>query len=827
VITLKGTVVGTGVTSNFMEPGHEEPTGIAFDPDTGRYFISDDSEKSVWVIDPGSDGTIGTPDDSVTAIDTTEFGSSDPEGVSFDTLRGHLYVCDGVNDEVYRIRPGPNRVFDGVPPDGDDVVFQFDTEILGIHDPEGIEHNADDDTLFISGSDYIAETTRGGTLLRLIDLNGLGVDKPAGLAYAPGSENAGFMHLYLAARGEDNDSDRKQNDGKIFELTLVDEPGVLDLRVGASRDDAEEAVLTGEVKLGGGDLELGFDDEDQQTVGIRFQGVEILRGTPILESYVQFTAEDESSISTHVTLRGQLAGNAPVFDSSDHDVSSRPKTRASVSWSPQPWNVQGAAGNAQRTPDLSPILQEIVNHPSWSVGNSLVLVIDGTGWRVAESYDGVRDAAPLLHVRFPPPNCGNGDREIGEQCDGSDFGNADCSDQGCNGGSLSCTSLCRFDTSTCTSCPVCGNGAVEFGEECDDENTVTEECSYQETACQVCDADCNLVPGATSFCGDGIVDASNGEECDDANLVDTDACTNSCRAAICGDGIVQAGVEECDDGNPSNTDGCLDSCAIAFCGDAFVRTGFEECDDGNLDNTDGCLDSCLAASCGDGSIQTGVEECDDANLDDGDACLTTCVAAGCGDGFTWAAVEGCDDANADNTDACLDTCEVASCGDGFLQAGVEQCDDANADNSDDCLDSCQAASCGDGFLRAGLEQCDDGNADETDACLTTCQVASCGDGYVLAGVEECDDGNPDNTDACLDTCTSASCGDGFVLAGTEECDDGNTDNTDGCLDICVVPEPSETLLLLSALAALGILTRRAPSRRESWGLRDPLHLLKR
>ena len=54
-------------------------------------------------------------------------------------------------------------------------------------------------------------------------------------------------------------------------------------------------------------------------------------------------------------------------------------------------------------------------------------------------------------------------------------------------------------------CPVCGNGAVEFGEECDDGNVVTEECSYQETACQVCDSDCNLLPGATSFCGDGIV----------------------------------------------------------------------------------------------------------------------------------------------------------------------------------------------------------------------------------------------------------------------------------------------------------------------------------
>jgi cysteine-rich repeat protein len=727
-----------------------------------------------------------------------------------------------------------------VPPDGDDVVLQFDTEVLGIHDPEGVEHNPDDDTLFISGSDFIAETTVDGLLLRLLDLDGLGIHKPAGLAYAPASDNAGFMHLYVAARGDDNDSNRNQNDGEIYELTLVDEPGVLDIRVEARSDDAEEEVVSGNVKLDGGDLELGFDDEDQQTVGIRFNGIDVLRNTTILESYVQFTAEDESFDSTQLTIRGQLTGNAPTFDSSDDDISSRPTTQASVLWSPQPWTVQGVSGAAERTPDLSPIIQEIVNQPSWSVGNSLVLIINGSGWRVAESYDGVRDAAPLLHVRFPPPDCGNGDREIGEQCDGSDFGSADCSVLGCSGGSLSCTGLCRFDGSSCTGCPVCGNDDLEFGEECDDGNTTTEECLYQETACQVCDASCNIAPGATSFCGDGIVDPANGEECDDTNLDDTDACTNTCRVAVCGDGYVQAGVEECDDGNASNEDACLDTCVAAFCGDGFARTGLEECDDGNLDNADACLDTCVTATCGDGFTQAGVEACDDANAEETDACLTTCEAATCGDGFAWAGVEECDDANADNTDACLDTCVAASCGDGLVQVGVEQCDDANADDLDGCLSSCVAASCGDGFVWAGVEQCDDANADDTDACLATCQTATCGDGVtwvgveecddanaddtdaclatcqaatcgdglIWAGVEACDDANADDTDACLTTCAAASCGDGFAWAGVEQCDDANADNTDGCLDICVVPEPPQALLLLSALALVGGLTRR-------------------
>lgn len=45
---------------------------------------------------------------------------------------------------------------------------------------------------------------------------------------------------------------------------------------------------------------------------------------------------------------------------------------------------------------------------------------------------------------------------------------------------------------------------------------------------------------------------------------ETDACTNACIAARCGDGIVRAGTEACDDGNTNNRDGCDDRCGRTF-----------------------------------------------------------------------------------------------------------------------------------------------------------------------------------------------------------------------------------------------------------------------
>lgn len=61
-------------------------------------------------------------------------------------------------------------------------------------------------------------------------------------------------------------------------------------------------------------------------------------------------------------------------------------------------------------------------------------------------------------------------------------------------------------------------------------------------------------------CGNAVVEA--GEECDDGNADDNDACLNSCEKAVCGDGVVFAGVEACDDGNSLDGDGCDSNCLV-------------------------------------------------------------------------------------------------------------------------------------------------------------------------------------------------------------------------------------------------------------------------
>ncbi|MBK9265096.1 MAG: DUF4215 domain-containing protein [Polyangiaceae bacterium] len=145
-----------------------------------------------------------------------------------------------------------------------------------------------------------------------------------------------------------------------------------------------------------------------------------------------------------------------------------------------------------------------------------------------------------------------------------------------------------------------GTGECKKGlQACADSGSGFEECKGEVVPRdEVCDAamideDCDgevNEEGADCFCGDGYV--SVGEECDDANQDNADACSSTCKAAVYGDGIVQSGLgETCDDGNVISTDFCTAQCQPAACGDGIVQIG-ERCDDGNTIDGDDCPSIC-------------------------------------------------------------------------------------------------------------------------------------------------------------------------------------------------------------------------------------------
>ena len=179
----------------------------------------------------------------------------------------------------------------------------------------------------------------------------------------------------------------------------------VEYRTIASTDDGEE-FSTGKMYLNSTDLELIHDTSDQ-TVGMRWLGVAIPPGATITAAWIQFASKEAWSDVTNLTFAGQAADTVATFGSADFSVSSRPRTSATMSWAPVPW-LAGETGPNEKTPDMGNVIREIVSRPGWKSGNSLAVIVTGTGHRTAYAWDGKAASAPLLHIEYttgtPPPD---------------------------------------------------------------------------------------------------------------------------------------------------------------------------------------------------------------------------------------------------------------------------------------------------------------------------------------------------------------------------------------------------------------------------------------
>lgn len=182
--------------------------------------------------------------------------------------------------------------------------------------------------------------------------------------------------------------------------------GPVDVRVAASADDAEENMSNNTVTTNNNDLELSADGATIQQVGMRWNSIAIPQGATITSAYIEFDPRSQGGVTgagtPTITFKGQASDNAPTFTTGASNVSSRAKTSASASWSPGAWT----AGTLYQTSDISAVIQEIVNRPGWTSGNSLAIITDSgvaNNYRRAFSWDGSSTTAPRLVVNY---SCG-------------------------------------------------------------------------------------------------------------------------------------------------------------------------------------------------------------------------------------------------------------------------------------------------------------------------------------------------------------------------------------------------------------------------------------
>jgi sugar lactone lactonase YvrE len=224
--------VGTGSTLSYSASvPSEEPTGLGWDESTRTLYVSDDDRHRIYIDQPGADTIHGTADDVVSffRIDPDGDGAFnldiDAEGIEFDAVTGHLFLCDGSNPAIWEIDP-----IDGVFGNAGDLWTSFDMAGYGMGDCEGL------------GSDYrrgtllavepfqrrAYEVTKSGALVRIIDLSAIPPPQRqtaalSSLTLAPSSSSADAadtMSYWVTDRQVDNGADPNENDGLLHEYAI-------------------------------------------------------------------------------------------------------------------------------------------------------------------------------------------------------------------------------------------------------------------------------------------------------------------------------------------------------------------------------------------------------------------------------------------------------------------------------------------------------------------------------------------------------------------------------------------------------------------------------
>lgn len=451
------------------------------------------------------------------------------------------------------------------------------------------------------------------------------------------------------------------------------------VQISAGIDDVEESGVNGNPYVNSSDLEMVYDSHyENQTIGLRFNGIAVPQGASISDAYLQFTADEISSAPCDLIIQAEDSDDAPGFSgNSYYDVSARSKTASNIGWSVDPWYFVGESGFNQRSPDLSDLVSEVVNRAGYAQGNSMVFTLSGTGVRTAMAYEKSVASAPELCITYSTgnPTCPNAGLpcDDGDACTINDTYDSACSCVGLPDNDSDADGVCDAQDA----CP--GLDDALIGTACDDGDACTTNDLWQSNCwcagSPPTDSDGDGICDEQDSCA-GLDDTLIGTTCDDGN----DCTVNDLWQSDC----TCSGTPD----NDSDADGVCDSQDICQGMDDMLMG--TPCDDGNACTVQDIWQNCSCFGIADNdSDNDGICDSQDACPGFDDALLGTVCDDGddCTENDLWQSDCSCkgdlaSDSDFDNVCDALDLCPGV---DDAIIGTV--CDDGNSCTSNDLWQS--------------------------------------------------------------------------------------------------------------------------------------------
>ncbi len=293
------------------------------------------------------------------------------------------YISDDISDPLIWQIPTGSPSLTTVPAGGYLILWaDKDTD-------DGANHI--DIKLGAGGEDLILTDSDGVTIIDQLTFGPQSDD----ISY--GRETDGHSNFQFFTSPTPGTENIANNNAPTYTITL-------NIPIQSGNDDGEE-FPNGGVTLLSSDIEMVQDGGSTYTPAFRFTNIGLPTDAIINSAHLQFFADEVQVGPSNLTIHAENSGNAAILQSSNGNISSRTVTAAAASWTPAPWNIIGANGPDQLTPDLTSLVEEVIANPGWEEGNAMVFILTGSGTRTTYSYDSnpERAARLIIEAEIPLP----------------------------------------------------------------------------------------------------------------------------------------------------------------------------------------------------------------------------------------------------------------------------------------------------------------------------------------------------------------------------------------------------------------------------------------
>lgn len=137
--------------------------------------------------------------------------------------------------------------------------------------------------------------------------------------------------------------------------------------------------------------------------GFRFDHIQVPPRATIVEAHLEFTVDGPYSNAVAVTLYGEQSINSATFSANKPPANRTTFTNSSVSWN-IPTTDEWVWEQYRFSPDLTPIVQDIVNQNRWKSGNPITIIVKpadtGTTHRRVIAWDRNSTQAARLVITY-------------------------------------------------------------------------------------------------------------------------------------------------------------------------------------------------------------------------------------------------------------------------------------------------------------------------------------------------------------------------------------------------------------------------------------------